>query len=1214
MDGQDQEEHTTKATADAAVTPYATASWASRGTWAWMNPLVSRGRRAALQPSDVPALAPWHRPERAHERFTARLHSPRKKNPVRRALLRCFWPPLHLNAALALGRAASMYVGPLLIRSFVEFSSSSSADRPPLWDGARLVLALLAAKAAEAFCSSQYSFHCAALGTQIRGALVAALYRKGLRLSCSARREHGLGAIVNYMAVDAQQLADMTATANYLWLTPLQLAVALGLLYGYVGLAATAPVLAGVVAVVALVLASARSKNLYQVRMMAEGDRRVKAVAEMLGNMRVIKLQAWERHFRSRTLQEPMRFFPRAMIQASQALVSLRRLDSYMTSEELDVARHASCDDSGMIALRVKDGVFTWDDDGTENPQKPQLRGVDLEVRAGELVAVVGTVGSGKSSLLGCVLGEMRRVSGTVFVRGTTAYVAQTPWIQSGTVADNILFGLPMDVERYREAVRVCCLEKDLQMMESGDMTEIGERGVTLSGGQRQRVQLARAVYQDCDVYLLDDVFSAVDAHTGADIFKECVRGALKNKTAVLVTHQVEFLRNADVIYVMKDGMIVQSGKYSELLHQGSEFAALVAAHDISMALVESAAAPNPLARTQGTSSTAGISASMAETEPNADARRRLVKDEERASGHVSLAAYKHYMTAAWGWWAPLAVLAVSAAWQVSVAATDYWLAYATSSSSSGGEKQALRPARFIEVYAAIAAASVALMAARSFLVACVGLQTADRFFDKILDSIVHAPMSFFDTTPSGRVLCRAASDQKNVDLVLPLNFWLCVATYITVISVLIGTCLVAWPSVVAIAPLMALNFWYLSYYLPTSRELTRLESITNAPVIHHFKETVHGVMTIRCFGKEDGFFRENLDRLSSSLRMNFHNNGANVWLTFRLELMASFVLCLTALLMVTLPSKYVNPKFVGLSLAYGLSLNSALFLAISTSCFLENKMVSVERIVQFTNIPSEAEWSIKGCLPVANWPTDGAIDVIDLKVRYRPNSPVVLKGVTISIHAGEKIGVVGRTGSGKSTLIQALFRMVEPSEGKIIIDGVDIGTLGLHDLRSKMGIIPQEPVLFEGTIRSNIDPLQQYSDHDIWLALDRCQLKDVVATKPEKLDAPVVDNGENWSVGQRQLLCLGRVMLKHSRILFMDEATASVDSQTDAVIQKIIREDFAECTIISTAHRIPTIMDCDRVLVMDAGLAKEFDQPGKLLERPSLFEALVQEYTNRSG
>ncbi|CAN1776374.1 ABC transporter C family member 14 [Linum perenne] len=1242
---------------------FASASWFSKAVWLWMNPLLRKGHRSPLKMDEVPSLPPNLRAERMSELFESNWPQPREnlKHPVATTLVQCFWKELLFTGFLAVVNSMAMYVGPVLIQGFVDVSAGQGSSR---YEGYYLLCILLLSKTIEVLSTHHFEFHSGKLGMLIRSSLVTTVFRKGLRMSCSSRQANGVGKIVNHMALDADQLAEMMSNVHNIWLMPLHIAIGLALAYVYLGVSTFAAI-GAVVAILVYSIMSTRKTNSYMNKVMQFRDARMNAINEMLSNMRVIKFQAWEEYFGERVqssrnqecswlikfmnsssvtlavifnapyvisaltlsaaiflgltldagtvftattlfgvLEEPIRNFPEALISFSQAIISLERLDHYLAGSELErsVEREEGC--NGSTFVEVQNGTFSWDNNGDEKI----LNDINLEIKKGELAAIVGTVGSGKSSLLASILGETHKIAGKqVLVRGSTGYVAQTPWIQHGTIAENILFGLPMDKERYQEVLRVCRLEKDLEMMEFGDETEIGERGINLSGGQKQRIQLARAVYQECDIYLLDDIFSAVDAQTGSEIFKECLKGILKDKTILLVTHQVDFLHNADLIMVMRDGMIVQSGKYGDLLESGMDFGALVDAHGNSMRPVNTSSTANPLIQPKTDGKNIDSDSEDGYSEYPEDDCSKIIEEEEKITGHITLELYKQYGAKAYGWQGVVIMILITLLWQASLMGSDYWLAFETS------PDHPFIPSIFISLYWIIIGVSCICILARAYIVSHLGLVTAQSFFSEMLQSILHAPMSFFDTTPSGRILTRVSS----LEPLIWLNIWYKVRAVQYVLLYLSFPLFCMQFQFHIVSHMTSLSF-YLSfllkdYYLASSRELTRLGSITEAPIIHHFSETMSGVMTIRCFKRQEKFFQDNIDRVNANLRMDFHSIGAAGWMGIRLELLGSLIFCIATLFLIIFPSSIIKPEFVGMFLSYGLPLNSVMFWTIYMACFLENRMVSVERIKQFTDTPPEAPWLIMNLAASPNWPSYGNIELKDLQVRYRQNTPLILKGITFSIHGGEKIGIVGRTGSGKSTLIQAFFRLVEPSGGTIAIDGVDITKLGLHDLRSRFGIIPQEPVLFKGTVRSNLDPTGLYSDEEIWQSLERCQLKAVVTAKPGKLDASVVDSGDNWSVGQRQLLCLGRVLLKRCRILFMDEATASVDSQTDVVIQRIIREDFADCTIISIAHRIPTVMDCDRVLVMDDGLAQEFDKPTTLLGRPSLFNALVQEYARRS-
>ncbi|XXG48214.1 hypothetical protein AAC387_Pa02g2725 [Persea americana] len=1247
----------------------AKAGFISRLAFSWINPLLRLGYSRPLVFEDIPTLESEDEAHFAYEAFAHELDLQRKQssnasNLVLRALAKCYMKEMILVGVLAFLRTVAVVASPLLLYAFVSYSARKERN---LYDGLMLVGCLIFVKLVESLSQRHWYFGARRFGMRMRSAVMVAIFRKLLKLSSSGRQKHSTGEIVNYIAVDAYRLGEFPWWFHTAWTLPLQLVLAIGVLFGTVGLGAL-PGLVPLIICGFLNIPLAKFRQKCQSKFMEAQDRRLRATSEVLNNMKIIKLQSWEEKFKNlidslrdvefkwlaesqikksygtalywmspmfvssvvlascvvmrsapfnastiftvlatlRVMSEPAKIVPEALSVLIQVKVSLDRLNIFLLDDELkeeDVNRipHRF----SHFSVRVDGGLFSWDPDAAV----PTLKGVNLEINRGQKIAICGPVGAGKSSLLCALLGEIPKISGSVQVLGSIAYVSQTAWIQSGTIRDNILYGKPMNKGRYNKAIKVCALDKDIDSFDHGDLTEIGQRGLNLSGGQKQRLQLARAFYNDADLYLLDDPFSAVDAHTAAILFNDCIKAALEEKTVILVTHQVEFLAGSDRILVIEGGQVTQSGSYTELLKAGTAFEKLVNAHHDAMTVLDTAnmvqicearsadgdemdlsRSPSTKENGEGGISSKGISTIQ------------LTEDEEKEIGDVGWKPYVDYVHVSKGSILLAAFIFFQTAFVVLQAASTYWLAIAV-------QTPHIASAIVIGVYAGISAFSGIFVYLRIFFAAHLGLKASKAFFSSLMNSVFKAPMLFFDSTPVGRILTRASSDMSVLDLDIPFALAFALSGLIDVITTILVMATVTWQVLLVAIPIILAARYFQGYYLASARELMRINGTTKAPVMNYAAETSLGVVTIRAFATMERFIQNNLKLIDTDAALFFHTNAVMEWVLLRVETLQNLTIFTATLLLVLLPPGTIAPGFVGLSLSYALTLTSAQVILTRWHCNLENYIISVERIKQYMHIPSEPPAIVDDKRPLPSWPFGGKIDLQDLKIRYRPNAPLVLKGITCTFQAGNRVGVVGRTGSGKTTLISALFRLVEPDCGRILIDGLDICSMGLKDLRVKLSIIPQEPALFRGSIRSNLDPLGLYSDHEIWEALEKCQLAAAIRCLPMLLDSSVSDDGENWSAGQRQLFCLGRVLLKRNRILVLDEATASIDSATDAILQRVIRQEFASCTVITVAHRVPTVTDSDMVMVLSYGKLIEYDKPAKLMETDSSFSKLVAEY-----
>eukprot|EP00898_Chlorokybus_atmophyticus_P000774 jgi/Chlat1/1698/Chrsp127S01927 len=911
-------------------------------------------------------------------------------------------------------------------------------------------------------------------------------------------------------------------------------------------------------------------------------------------------------------LRMPLFTFPNLISQVTSCKVSIQRLQDVLGADERKLPPFPSPDQK-LPAIKVENGNFSW----TLKATKPTLQNVSLEVMPGQLVCIVGSTGQGKSSLLAALLGEMPELwtssgDSSVTIHGRVAYVPQTSWIFNATVRENILFGLPFEPSKYDVSIHASELDSDLSQLQGGDLTEIGERGVNVSGGQKQRIAIARAVYSDADVYMFDDPLSALDAHVGREVFENCLAGVLKHKTRLLVTNQLQYVPRADLVIVMSDGTVSEYGTYSELMSRGTKLASLMQ-EVASEAETEAQRAAEPKEQeTEGSEEHHDEPVGNGEAKDNVSekGKRRkettgtvLVAEEEQATGTVSMEVLMKYGKAMGGFF-PVTFLLSQYVWnELARVAASVWLSYWAGQSDSHST-QGVR--YFLGIYALLSLLQVVLTLVNQFYLALVSLSAAQRLHQGMLNCILRVPMAFFHANPVGRIINRFTKDTADVDKNLA-NF---TSMFLRGVSQLVSTyALIAWvtPFITPVFIPVLFGFYFLYLYFQRSaREMKRIDAVTRSPVYSQFGEALAGLTTIRAYRAQGRVLEKNALALDRNIRLSVASMSANRWLSIRLEFLGSIIILATALLAVVQNGQAAT---IGLTLSYALSITALMNMTLRLGSVAETSFNAVERVSVYSELPPEAPLVIKDRRPPPSWPLFGKIDFEDVHMRYRSDLPPVLKGLTATINASEKVGVVGRTGAGKSSLFNALFRIVELDAGRIIIDNEDIHKFGLADVRRNLSIIPQTPVLFTGTLRFNLDPFGEHTDHEIWQALDRAHLKDLIAQQPAGLDFEVKEGGDNFSVGQRQLLNLARALLRHTNILVLDEATAAVDVFTDALIQKTIREEFAHCTMLIIAHRLNTIMDCDKVMVLSNGVVLEYDTPANLLsDEDGAFTALVKD------
>ncbi|XP_074521778.1 ATP-binding cassette sub-family C member 12-like [Halichoeres trimaculatus] len=1305
--------------------PLDNAGFLSFATFSWMTPMMWAIFRNRLVLSSL-SLSSLDSAITSGERLHRLWEEEVEKAGLERAslvgvILRFQRTRLIISVLVGVLATVAAFLGPaVLVHEILKYADTP--EQSSVYQGVGLAFSLFFSEFSKAFLMSlQWAINLRT-AVRLKGAFSSVAYQKVISLR--AHSGVSMGEMINVLTSDGDRMFTAVMFGSYVLSYPVLFFVCI--VYACFVLGYTALTGACVYIIfIPLQFFLAKLINMFRWRCVQITDSRVRTMNEILSNIKLIKMYAWEDSFQEKiaglrrkerkqlqrvslvqnmntsmsgiiptiatvltfiihtvlnsglntsdafttiAIFNAMRFclalMPMSVKAMAEAAVSLTRLRKILLIQNPEPYMEQMMNSD--TAIEVKKATLSWTKLGgqtdsspgsanggngheskkTESNQ-PTLRNISFTLPKGHLLGVCGNVGSGKTSLISSILELMHLLSGSLSADGTFAYVSQQAWIFHGTVRENILMGEPFNKTRYDRTLEVCSLRADLNILPYGDQTEIGERGLNLSGGQKQRISLARAVYSNRDIFLLDDPLSAVDAHVGKHIFEECIKKELKGKSIILSTHQLQYLEFCDDILVLEDGEVLESGDHQALMKVNGRYAQLISNYqqlpDCGPELSEtqreeSATAPQSAAMEEeveiGDGNDSGIvNLGFDMSEENDDGATtdhkcefintelscvksggQLVVQESATEGAVSWRVYQLYCKAAGGYILTSLIFLVIVLMIGSTAFSNWWLSFwlgnMNATSSLQGDTSQSAHLRFYQtIYGAVAVVMVLLAVIKCFSYTWITLKASCKLHDTMFHKIVFSPMSFFDVTPTGRILNRFSRDQEEVDAVLPfhidpfLQFCLMVTFTMIVISAV-------FPAMLVAVVIMGALFTIILFVFQRSIcQMKKMENISRSPCISLTTSTLQGLSSIHAYDDRDRHIKQ-----FKSLNDTYSNHSSlyhcgTRWLTFWLDFMASTMTLLVSLFVVLSGDDVISPALKGLAMTYTIQLTGMLQYVVRQLTEVKARFNSVERLQEYTkDCTSEAPRHMAEAQIPEGWPKSGAITFQGYKMRYREKTPIVLNKLDFSIRAGEKLGIVGRTGSGKSSLGVALFRLVEPAGGTILIDGVDIMSIGLQDLRSRLSIIPQDPVLFMGSVRYNLDPFSHYTDQEIWAVLEKTYMKDTICRLEGKLQAQVRENGENFSVGERQLLCMARALLRSSKIILLDEATASIDAETDALIQNTIREAFQDCTVLTIAHRINTVMDADRILVMDKGEVAELDRPDVLKQRPdSLFSSLLK-------